>query len=70
MDSRYLVPGIGAALVFVSVVAIMFALIPGPLRPVDYFVCGTVATLFGCVALFLGVARLSRLRDVFYKRRR
>jgi hypothetical protein len=70
MPSRYWVPGLGAALVFVSVVAIMLAVLPGPLRPVDYFLSGTAGTLAGSVALFAVVARTSRIRDIFYRRRR
>ena len=65
-----MMPGIGSALVFVSVAAIMLGVTPGPLRPVDYFLCGAVATLVACVALFFGVVRTARMKDVFYKRRR
>ena len=70
MSSRYVVPAIGAALVFVSATAVMVAVMPGPFGSVDYFIFGTVATLMACLAFFLGVVRLSRLRDVFYKTRR
>ncbi len=70
MTSRYLIPGLGAVLVFLSVAAIMLAVLPGPLRPVDYFLSGTAGTLAGSVALFAVVARTSRMRDVFYRRRR
>ena len=65
-----MMPGIGSALVFVSVVMIMLGVTPGPLRPVDYFLCGAVATLVSCVALFFAVIRRSQTKDVFYKRRR
>ena len=70
MNSRYIVPAIGAALVFVSAAALMVAVMPGPLRSVDYFMCGAVATLIACLAFFVGVVRLSRLKNVFYKNRR
>jgi len=70
MSSRFFVPAIGSALVFVSAAAVMLAVTPGPLRSVDYFMCGAVATLVACLGFFLGVVRLSRLTNVFYKNRR
>lgn len=70
MNSRYVVPAIGSVLVFVSAVALMVAMTPGPLRSVDYFMCGAVATLIACLAFFVSVVRISRLRDVFFKSRR
>jgi hypothetical protein len=70
MGMRYKMPGLGSALVFVSVVAIVLRVTPGPLRPVDYFLSGAIATLVACVALFFGVVHTARMKDVFYKRRR
>lgn len=62
--------GVGAALVFVAAVAIMLAMLPGPLRPVDFFLAGSIATLIASVALLLTVARISKVRDTFYRKRR
>lgn len=70
MESRYTLPALGAALVFISVVIIMATVTPRPLRPVDYFLGGGVGTLVACAALFFAVVRTSRLKNVFYKRRR
>ncbi len=70
MRSRYVVPAIGSALVFVSAAALMVAVTPGPLRSVDYFICGAVATLVACVGFFVGVVRSSRVTNIFYKSRR
>ena len=70
METRYKAPGIGSALVFISVVIVMLEVTPGPLRAVDYFLCGATATLVSSVALFFGVVHTARMKDVFYKRRR
>jgi hypothetical protein len=70
MNSRYAVPAVGSLLVFVSASALLVAVTPGPLRSVDYFMCGAEATLIACLAFFIAVVRLSKLKNVFYKSRR
>ncbi len=56
-------------LVFISGTAIMIAVMEGPLRPVDYFTAGVIGTLLALAALFLSCVKLSKVRDVFYKKR-
>ena len=57
--------------VFVVVTAILVQLMPAPLKSMDYFVIGTVATLMSLLALFLViVSTSSAARNVFFKRRK
>ena len=43
----------GAIVVFVSVVALLLQVMPGPHKQLDYLVVGSVATLAALVAVFL-----------------
>jgi len=70
MGSQYVWAVVGAVLVFISGTGVMIGLLPGPLRPVDYFLCGAVGTLVACLALFLSVVWIMKARDVFYRKRR
>ena len=57
--------------VFAAVTAILLQLMPGPLKSMDYFVIGTVATLLSLLALFLVKASTSSSgRSGFFKRRK
>ncbi len=62
-------PAAGLVLVFISSAAVIVGMLPAPLRPVDYFLAGAVATLVASLAVFLGYVRVSRVGDVFFKRR-
>ena len=57
--------------VFAAVAAILLQLMPGPLKSMDYFVIGSVATLLSLLALFLVMASTSSAaRSVFLRRRK
>ena len=56
--------------VFVVVTAILLQLMPGPLKPMDYFVIGSVSTLLSLLALFLVMASTSNTRNALFKRRK
>ncbi len=57
--------------VFVVTTAILLQLMPGPLKSMDYFVVGTVATLMSLLALFLVIiGTSSAAREIFFKRRK
>ena len=58
MISRYVIPATGAVLLFVAALVIMLFAMPGELRPVDYFLSGTVATT-GTATIGSGTLTLS-----------
>jgi len=67
---RLLLAG-GLILVFASVSLILLQLIPGPRRPMDYLVLGTLATIATLAALFVLLVTTSlKASDVFFRRRR
>ena len=56
--------------VFGITAAIMLALLPRPLRAVDYMLSGTVATIAALVVVFMIVILpLASKREVFYRKR-
>jgi hypothetical protein len=59
----------GILLVFTVTVLILLQILPGPYKPADYLVIGTLAT-FVCILLaFLAVISTSGT-DTFFKRKR
>jgi hypothetical protein len=62
--------GLGAALLFGAVAALLVRILPQPMRPVDYLVAGVVATMVSLLALFLAVIVTSKQKNVFFRRRR
>lgn len=60
----------GILLVFTVTVLILLRTLPGPYRPTDYLVIGTLAT-FVCILLaFIIIVSTSGKRDSFFRRRR
>lgn len=60
-----------AVCVFAVVTAILLQLMPGPLKPMDYFVVGAVATLLALLALFIVmIGTSSKAKNVFFERRK
>jgi len=60
-----------AACVFAAASAIILQLMPGPLRPMDYFVAGAVATLLALLALFIiTISTSSKAKNIFFVRRK
>ncbi len=69
--SRGLLLGGGAACVFVIVAFVLLQIMPQPLRPPDYLVIGSVATLVALLVLFLLIVFGGQKGgDVFFKRRK
>ena len=69
--SRGLLLGGGAACVFAIVVFVLLQIMPQPLRPPDYLVIGSVATLISLLVLFLLlVVSNQKESNVFFKRRK
>ena len=66
---RALMLVLGVALVFAAVAAIMWKLMPGPLKDSDYLVIGSVATLLSILVLFFGLVG-TRKGGLFFKRRK
>ena len=61
----------GLTMIFVVSVAVLMRIMPGPHRPTDYLVIGTLATFTCLVVLFvINVTVGSDARDVFFKRRK
>jgi hypothetical protein len=61
----------GIAVLFVVTVFILLRIMPGPHRPTDYLVIGTLAT-FVCLAAFfvLNLITSGKPGEQFYKRRK
>jgi hypothetical protein len=70
MSSELTAPALGAALLWVAIAAIIVVCLPAPLRPVDYFLAGAIATLIASLAVFATFAKRARIADLFFKRRR
>ena len=70
MIRHYAAPVLAAVLVFAAASLVAVEILPQPLRPVDYFLAGGIGTLVASLTVFLGYARISRIGDLFYKRRR
>jgi hypothetical protein len=66
-------PLLALALVFVfaAVAAIMYKLMPAPLKDSDYFVIGSVATLVSLGVLFALIVTTSKdAGNIFFKKRK
>lgn len=53
---RYAVIGLGLIFFFIALILILVRVMPGPLKPVDYMVIGSIATflcLLAALAVFL-----------------
>ncbi len=63
--------GGGLAVLFTITVLILTRVLPGPHKPADYLVIGTLATLVCIMALFLiNLAVGDKSGETFYKRRK
>ena len=62
---------IACILVFAAVAAILIQILPKPLKPIDYMVVGSVATLISLVTVFFVLIVIwLRHPEVFSKRRK
>ena len=68
---RKLTMAAGILLVFAVTVLILLRVLPGPYRPADYLVIGTLAT-FVCIllAFIIGASTSEKGTDTFFKRKR
>jgi hypothetical protein len=56
--------------VFGITAAVMLSVLPRPLRPVDYMLSGTVATIAAIVVVFMIVILpVTSKREIFYRKR-
>ncbi len=61
----------GLIVIFAITVLILLRILPGPLKPTDYLVIGTLSTFFCILLLFVFLLATSgRRADAFYKRRK
>lgn len=67
---RAFVLALAVALVFTAVAAVMYKVMPSPLKDSDYLVIGSVATLVALLVLFLALISTTKSSNVFFKRRR
>lgn len=69
--ARKLSMAVGILLVFAVMVFILLRVLPGPYKPADYLVIGTLAT-FVCIllAFIIIVSTSEKGSDTFFKRRR
>jgi hypothetical protein len=68
---RFLTLALAAVCVFVVVAAVMWKLMPSPLKDSDSLLIGSVATLLALLALFLALISTSlKSQDVFVKKRK
>ena len=67
---RAFVLALAVALVFTAVAAIMYKVMPSPLKDSDYLVIGSVATLVALLVLFFALISTTKSSNVFFKRRR
>ncbi len=69
--SRTVVIGIGIAIVFCTVVAVMWQLMPYPRKHVDYMVMGAAGTMVSMAVLFFLLTKAGQKKsDVFFKKRK
>lgn len=67
---RVAILSVSALIVFGVVGAVLLQVLPGPHRPADFLVIGTLATLAALAALFAAIIPgWLKTRDIFYKRR-
>lgn len=70
MRARHITNLAVVSAVFGITAAIMLAVLPRPLRPVDYMLSGTVATIAAMIVVFLIVILpVTSKRDIFYRKR-
>ena len=62
--------GLGAAVLFAAVSALLLRIMPQPLRPVDFLVAGAIATLVALLATFVALIASSKQQNTFFKKRR
>jgi hypothetical protein len=63
--------GLGAVCIFVVVALTLTAVMPSPLKPSDYVVIGSVATLVALLVLFVILISTSmKSSEIFFKRRK
>ena len=56
--------------VFAITAAVLLAALPRPLRPADYMLSGTVATIAAMlVVFFMVILPVTRKREIFYRKR-
>jgi hypothetical protein len=60
----------GIVVLFIAAVMILLHVFPGPRRPVDYLVVGTLATFVCILVVFIMVVTTSEKRDDFFFKRR
>jgi hypothetical protein len=62
---------LGALAVFAAVTFVLIQILPKPLKPIDYMVVGSVATLISLVVVFfILIAIWMRSPEVFFKRKK
>ena len=68
---RNILLGLGAVCIFVVVAFVMLQFMPAPLKPSDYVVVGSVATLVALLVLFVVLISTSmKTSEIFFKRRK
>ena len=66
---KSLMVGSAAGIVFLIVAAVLFRVMPKPMKPTDAMVIGSVATLAALLVLFVAYMATTKQKDVFYKKR-
>ena len=62
---------IGLAILFPMTVLVLLRILPGPHKPTDFLVVGTLATFFCLAVLFLvNAATKGETKDTFYRKRK
>jgi len=56
--------------VFAIVAFVMIQFMPQPVKPFDYMIAGSVATIAALLVVFLGVATRDKSSNIFFKRRK
>lgn len=70
MRTRHIANLAVVSAVFAVTAAVLLAVLPRPLRPVDYMLSGTVATIAAMIVVFLIVILpVTSKREIFYRRR-
>ena len=70
MSSKIML-AMGLAVLFLMTVLVLLRVLPGPHKPTDYLVIGTIATFFCLAVLFLvNLATKGEPGNNFYKKRK
>ena len=56
--------------VFAIVAFVMVQFMPAPVKPFDYMIAGSVATIAALLVVFLAVATREKSSNIFFKRRK